>query len=321
MKLQALYDLAVTLGRAADPRSQKELDALLAKRKKEYDKLDKDKKRYFDQASLKNPYYDSRILHMADPQRDIKTILVGIDMEEAQLHLAVELNRQGKKIDLVLAHHPEGTSLLGLGQDMTLIPEVLEACGVPINIAEKVNHPRKTEVDRGVHPVNFIRPLHTAQLLGINYMNTHTITDNLVYQYLKKNVCDGKKYRTVGDVVDRLMKEPEYQMASQLFNPPIIVCGGRESRAGRVVASEITGGTSGHEDMYEKMSQAGVGTIIAMHMQEKHRKEAEKHHLNVIVAGHMASDSLGVNLLLDQFEKKGGVKTILPCGMFRAKRR
>ncbi|MFH0820844.1 MAG: NGG1p interacting factor NIF3 [Candidatus Peregrinibacteria bacterium] len=319
MKLKDLFSLAVKLGMENDPRSKAELDELLKKQKKAYDKMEEKEKRYFDESFLTNPYHDSRILHANDLNDEIKTILVGIDMEEPQLHLAVELNRRGEKIDLVLGHHPEGRALLGLGNEMLLIPDILEDCGIPINIAEKVNHPRKAEVDRGVNPINFIRPIHTAQLLGINCMNTHTISDNMVYQYLKRKVSKGK-YRTVGDVVDDLMKEKEYQMAAEMGNPPIVVCGSKESRAGKVVASEITGGTSGSEDMYEKMSQAGVGTIIAMHMQEKHRKEAEKHHLNVIVAGHMASDSLGMNLLLDQFEKKG-VKKVISCGMFRVKRK
>jgi putative NIF3 family GTP cyclohydrolase 1 type 2 len=139
----------------------------------------------------------------------------------------------------------------------------------------------------------------------------------MVYTYLKKNIC-GKKYHTVGDVVEALMKIPEYEMGSRLGNQPIVVCGSKESRAGKVVPTEITGGTSGNEEIYEKLAHAGVGTLLAMHMSEKHRKEAEKHHLNVIVCGHMASDSLGVNLLLDQFEKKG-VK-IEVCGMIRHSR-
>ena len=53
------------------------------------------------------------------------------------------------------------------------------------------------------------------------------------------------------------------------------------------------------KEIYEKMAQAGIGTIIGMHMGEEHRKEAEKYHLNVVIAGHMASDSLGMNLFLD----------------------
>ena len=71
--------------------------------------------------------------------------------------------------------------------------------------------------------------------------------------------------------------------------------------------------------MYEKISQAGIGTIMGMHMGEEHRKEAEKNHINVVIAGHMASDSLGMNLFLDELEKKG--ITVVPCsGLIRVKR-
>lgn len=318
MKLKDLYQLAIKMGMDADPRGKKEVERELKERKKKYQKMSKEEKKYFDQESLTNPYFDSRILYANSMDDEIKRILVGIDMEHTEIALANELNRRGEKIDLVLAHHPEGNSLLGLSDDMHLQISVMEHEGVPVNLIEKILHPRKNEVARGLHPFNFIRCLDYARLLKINYGNTHTISDNMAYQYIKKNICEKKTYRTVGDVVDRLMKEPEYQMASKLGNPPIVVCGSKESRAGKVAPTGITGGTSGNEDIYEKLSQAGVGTVITMHMGEKHRKEAEKHHLNVIVAGHMASDSLGMNQLLDVLEKKG-IK-IMTCGMFRVKR-
>jgi len=319
MKLKDLYKIAVKLGMEADPRPIAEMKALLAKRKKAYEKMEEDDKKYYDLEALENPFEDSRILHINTPEDDIKTILAGIDMEGAEVLLAAELNRRGQKIDLVLAHHPEGRALLGLGDVMDQQNSIMETCGVPINVAEKLMTPRMNEIRRAVHPSNFIRGIDTAKLLGINYACTHTITDNLVYQFMKKYVAK-QKFNTVGDVVKHLMKLPEYQHASKAGNPPMVVCGGKDSRAGKVFPTEITGGTSGNEAIYEKLSHAGMGTLITMHMGEKHRVEAEKHHLNVIVAGHMASDSLGMNLLLDQFEKKG-VKKVIPCGMFRVKRK
>jgi putative NIF3 family GTP cyclohydrolase 1 type 2 len=51
-----------------------------------------------------------------------------------------------------------------------------------------------------------------------------------------------------------------------------------------------------------------------MHISEEHRKEAQKHHMNLVVTGHMASDSIGMNLLSDDLEKKG--VTVLPCSGF-----
>ena len=77
--------------------------------------------------------------------------------------------------------------------------------------------------------------------------------------------------------------------------------------------------TSQSQDIYEKLSQAGIGTIIGMHISEEHRKEAEKAHINVIIAGHIPSDSLGVNLFLDTLVKKG--IQVIPCsGLIRVRR-
>ena len=81
----------------------------------------------------------------------------------------------------------------------------------------------------------------------------------------------------------------------------------------------MTGGTGGSEEAFEKLAIAGVGTVIGMHIGEKHRKEAEKNHINIVIAGHMASDSLGINLLLDKLQQEG--IEILPCsGLIRIKR-
>ncbi len=60
------------------------------------------------------------------------------------------------------------------------------------------------------------------------------------------------------------------------------------------------------------MSNAGVGTIVDMHLAEEHRKQAEKAHINVVIAGHISSDSVGMNVVLDEVEK-GGIK-ITPWG-------
>jgi len=61
----------------------------------------------------------------------------------------------------------------------------------------------------------------------------------------------------------------------------------------------MTGGTEGSVKLLEKLAQAGVGTLVCMHLSEKHLEEAKKQNLIVVVAGHMASDNLGLNLLLD----------------------
>jgi putative NIF3 family GTP cyclohydrolase 1 type 2 len=40
-----------------------------------------------------------------------------------------------------------------------------------------------------------------------------------------------------------------------------------------------------------------------MHLSEEALENAKKAHLNVIIAGHVSSDTLGLNLLFDELEK------------------
>jgi hypothetical protein len=100
---------------------------------------------------------------------------------------------------------------------------------------------------------------------------------------------------------------------------PMIGSGNEKNRAGKVAVLGFTGGTEGSKEIYERMSAAGIGTSIDMHLGEEHLKEARKHHINIVVAGHMVSDSLGTNLLLDELEKRG--VEIVPCsGLIRVSR-
>jgi len=66
----------------------------------------------------------------------------------------------------------------------------------------------------------------------------------------------------------------------------------------------MTGGTGGSEDIFEQFANSGVSTLVGMHIGEKHLEKAKKANLNVVIAGHIASDTLGLNLLFDEIEKK-----------------
>jgi hypothetical protein len=237
-------------------------------------------------------------------------------MEGPELLLAKQLG----DIDLVISHHPEGRALADLSDVMGLQAQVLADYGVPINVAESLIKPRISEVSRGVSPVNHDRAVDMAKILGLDFMCVHTPADNLGANFLVKLFKDKEKeLETVGDVIDLLKTIPEYAAAVKKKSGPMIFAGDRERSCGKIVVTEFTGGTSGSKDIYEKMSQYGIGTVIGMHMSEEHRKEAEKYHINVVIAGHMASDSLGMNLFLDELEKQG-IEIIPVSGLIRIKR-
>ena len=78
-------------------------------------------------------------------------------------------------------------------------------------------------------------------------------------------------------------------------------------------------GTEGTPLLYEKIAQAGVGTVIGMHISEEHKKQAQSANINIVIAGHMSSDSLGMNLLLDELQKQG-IEIVACSGFTRVSR-
>jgi len=296
MKIREIYERAVKRGIELDPRGQEDVKKELERTKKEFDKLKDDEKKSFDTAALTNPYSDSRILY-GDPEKDVKRILLGIDMEVAEVLLADRLTERGKKIDLVMAHHPEGRAMARLYDVMGMQSGILLKYGVPINVAEDIMEERIREVERRLMPVNHTRSVDAARLLEMPLMCVHTPSDNAVTDFLQR-LFDEKQPYSVEDITDLLKDIPEYGAALVETTGPKVVCGSKKRRAGKVFV-DMTGGTGGSKKAFERLSQAGVGTVVGMHISEDHRKEAEKHHVNVVIAGHISSDTLGMNLLLD----------------------
>lgn len=316
LTVQQIYNLGVKLAIQADPRGQKVVRDELKRYKEEYEKLSEKDKPYFDKEYFTNPYSDSRILFTPSPNHPVKKMFAGIDTDEDELLLA---DRKGD-IDLVMGHHPQGIALADLPAVMGVQVEILRQAGIPVHIAENVLAPRIAEVNRGVLPINDHKAVDMARMLRIAYMSTHTFTDNLVASFFKRLVAqEQKRLYTVQDVVDLLMTIPEYQEARRQKSGPTIYVGSPKRRCGRIGVTELTGGTNGAKETFEYLSRAGIGTVIGMHMKEDHRKEAEKYHMNVVIAGHISSDSLGMNILLDEIEKRG-VEVIPVGGLIRVKR-
>ena len=117
-------------------------------------------------------------------------------------------------------------------------------------------------------------------------------------------------------MIDLLLEIPEYRASAGLGVKPVVVAGAGKNRAGRVLV-DMTGGTEGSKEVFEKLARTEVGTVVWMHLSEEHIKEAEKHHIDAVIAGHIASDNLGINLLLDAVEKHGPLEIVGTSGFKR----
>ena len=244
---------------------------------------------------------DSGVIY--DNGKDVKRVLAGIDMNETMLLLAKQLG-----FDCVAQHHPGGiiTSHTGdlFGRDHM---KKLMECGVPINEAQKLAYANDTKRKHNLHSKNRTIKQDVAKLLDISNVAYHTPADILAERYTqnKMNALMERNPRcTVQDVIDELMTIREYKEALEDQQPEVWV-GKKDSFAGKIYV-EMYGVGAPTLDEYIACANAGIGTFICMHATPEVVEGLQKlNKCNLIVAGHMASDSLGFNQILDAWEAKG----------------
>lgn len=317
MKIGTLYRKAVQAGIANDPRGPEAVGRLLEEEKAAAEKLTGDERAAWDPDRLFNPYADSRLL-TGDPDAEARKVAVGIDMDASEVLLAHTLNRdRAAAIDLVIAHHPQGVALAGLAEVMRVQSDMLALYGVPISVAEQLLEKRVGEVERRLRPGNHGRSVDAARLLGLPMMCLHTPADNCVNTFLDRLFAREKPER-LKDLVNLLRTIPEYRAAAGRLAGPKIVSGAETGRCGRV-SVEMTGGTEGAKTIYESYAAAGVSTIVGMHISEEALENAKKAHLNIVLAGHISSDTLGLNLLFDEIEREERLEFVGVSGFTRTR--
>jgi putative NIF3 family GTP cyclohydrolase 1 type 2 len=245
------------------------------------------------------------------PGEGIKKVLMGVDMDTAELMLAKQLG-----YDCVVSHHPRNTN-----EDMLEVLNdhifKLEALGVPRNKSQKLMADRKTELSYGRHVSNSRRSESAAKLLNMPYMCIHTPTDiigeGMVQRFLDEKFAR-KPDTTVQEVADALDEMCEYKNS---VRKPIIRAGSKESYAGKIYVL-MSGLTGPGAKILKEYFEAGVGTLVMMHIPEKDAKEIKEQGIgNVIIAGHMSSDSLGLNHIAKKWAEKG-VETTMMSGIVEA---
>jgi putative NIF3 family GTP cyclohydrolase 1 type 2 len=290
VKLSYLYNQIVKFGRERDPRKKKDFAS----------------------------FEDSAVLN-GKASAEIKKIMVGIDIEAGELIVADRL-RQKEGLDLVISHHPEGAAYASFFRVMRLQVDLLIKLGVPAKVAKELMDIRMQEVERRVISGNHMRAVDIARILDIPFMCVHTPADNHVAYYLQR-LLEKRQPKKVQDIVDILLEIPEYKNASKNQAGPRVILGSPQRRTGKI-SLEMTGGTEGSKDVFDKLYKAGVRTLVSMHLSEEHFKKVKDASLNVVIAGHISSDNLGINLLLDRIEKAAGEKLqTINCSGFRRIRR
>jgi hypothetical protein len=173
-------------------------------------------------------------------------------------------------------------------------------------------------VERKVLPANHARAVDAAKILDIPFICLHTVADNFASFFIN-NLLKKKKPKKLQDIINILEHIPEYKLAKEESCGPRIVLGNPGRPVGKIFV-EMTGGTEGSRNVFDKLYKAGIRTLVSMHLSEEHFSKVNDNDLNAVIAGHISSDTLGLNLLLDRIEKDEKLE-IVECSGFRRIRR
>lgn len=242
------------------------------------------------------------------PGVNIRKVLMGVDMDTAELLLAKQLG-----FDCVVSHHPRNSNVDMLNLLHTHIHK-LEALGVPRNKSQKLLEERKEELSYNLHVLNSRRSESAAKLLNMPFMCIHTPADRIgeaiVQDFLDAKFKD-KPDTKLQEVVEILEEIAEYKRSAR---KPVIRVGSKESFAGRVYVL-MSGLTGPGPKILKAYFEAGVGTLVLMHVPEKDAKEVKEQGIgNIVVAGHMSSDSLGLNKIAEIWAAQG-IETTMMSGI------
>lgn len=261
---------------------------------------------------------------------NVETALVGIDAESPEIQLA---QREG--YDLVLAHHPVGVAGVTfpsvLDQQVTLMTNH----GVPKKRAEEAIKDLRRNWKAQAHMANYRHDASIAELLDQPYMNLHLPPDELGRQAFKEAVEESNP-ETIDDLRQTFEAFPEMQAAETDVEVRV---GNLNNSAGEV-AIHHAAGANGGASVAKAYFENGIDTVVYIHADGEAERRLREEFVdddsqndssinqrssisnsdkkNLIVTGHIASDAVGMNILIDELTARGvDCTTISGCGLGR----
>jgi putative NIF3 family GTP cyclohydrolase 1 type 2 len=232
---------------------------------------------------------------------DVNRILFGVDIDVGEL-----LYGRDAGYDAVIAHHPLGGSArTDFAKVVYRQVDQMTAAGIARDVAEHAVMQRLERPHRADHMQNVNRIVDTGRLIGLPFANIHLACDIIGRQKIMDMLSErASASATVGDALDWLDEFAEIRTG--LTRPEAWV-GDRVDALGRWVVA-MAGGTNGGYPVFREYWKVGVDTIFAMHCAEDDLLRLRAEALpgkSLVVTGHMATDSIGINVVIAGMEGRG----------------
>ncbi len=230
--------------------------------------------------------------------KNLQKILFGIDADVPELLLAKQLG-----YDAVISHHPKGgTAIINFYKVFTRHIQQMISAGVPKSEAEEAVRKKMIALEVEMHTKSYSHAVDVARLLKMPYMNIHTPLDELgrrrMMLKIKQEIGNDA---AVGEVVSTLKELPEFKNAKTDIR---IRLGNAAKPAGKIIVSHGAGTNGGYE-IAKTYFKYGINTLIYIHISPSDLEKLRTNGIgNLIITGHIASDSVGINPFVEELENR-----------------
>lgn len=228
---------------------------------------------------------------------DIKKIFVSVDINQSDIYLAKTL-----KCDCVLTHHPIGISLLQFHQVFDRHVKYMVDSGIKRKNAILLVKKLKEKVELRSHSAIYDDIVSTSKLLKIPLLNIHQPLDEYMRQVILRKI-EISKLVSVSDLVNAIGAIPEFKNSLTR----ITVCNGKPTNNLGKWVLVVAAGSNGGFDIAKSYFENGISTVIYLHIDynELIKLRQANGNWNLVVLGHLAGDSIGMNAICNALEKLG----------------
>lgn len=226
---------------------------------------------------------------------NIKKIFVSIDVNPSDILLAKAIG-----CDCILTHHPIGKSLLNFHKVFDRHIEYMVSKGIEKKFAIDLVKRLKEKVEIKTHSFIYNDVVCTSKLLNMPLLNIHQPLDEYMRRVILRTLKDSKLTK-VSDLIKTLEKIPEFKNSLTR----IAVYNGKPTNSLGNWVLVIAAGSNGGYEIAKSYFENGISTVIYLHIDygELVKLRTDNRNWNLIVLGHLAGDSIGMNAICNELEK------------------
>lgn len=229
--------------------------------------------------------------------KDIRKVLMCIDVEQSTIMLAKHLG-----YDAIIAHHPIGKAYIDFYKVLDRHVEFMLNAGIARGVAEEAVKELKERVMLRAHTSIYTHVTSFAEKVGMPLLNIHLPCDELMRRAILKSLEAGRVER-VRDIASSVEQLDEFKKADTRVK---VVHGDEDTRVNRYMLV-VAAGTNGGYSVAKAYFDHGYDTVIYLHISPEDLARVKSSNLNgnLVILGHLAGDSLGMNMLADELTRKG----------------